>query len=207
MSHPFIPVPGVVKCEFVYQQDSQIIENVLHFKYTGGDIGIAELIDITDGMLAFWTAVLKPIQVETVSLLRIKATDLTSQDGETYECVDTLPLPGNGLGGALPLNVTVVAKVGTVKRGRSYRGRIYHVGLQQTQVSGNHITAGTQTLLQTGYGALIGNTYHGVEWGWVVVSYYTNGAWRTTGHAEPVAYVTVDTTLDSQRRRLPGRGR
>jgi len=50
------------------------------------------------------------------------------------------------------------------------------------------------------------NAYN-ATWQLVVVSYYNSGAWRTTAVATPIInFGFADLAIDSQRRRLVGRG-
>jgi hypothetical protein len=50
-------------------------------------------------------------------------------------------------------------------------------------------------------------TAYNATWKMVVVSYYNNGAWRLTATITPIiSFAFADLAIDSQRRRLPGRG-
>ena len=86
------------------------------------------------------------------------------------------------------------------------RGRNYIVGLAEDVVSGNSVTPGFAAAVTAAYTALITATGAG-PWLWVVVSRYSNGAPRSQGLAQAVnAALLTDTNIDSQRRRLSGRG-
>lgn len=202
---PFVPFNNVCQVELFYRQDSQTLENVLHF--------IAPLTPDTDSLeqlgldtIAWWNTVIKPICTSNVSLVGVKATSLNSDTAPSVEVVTGLPLAGTAAATSLPNNVTIVVKLLTANRGRSYRGRVYHVGLIQSQVSGNEVTNTFRTALTTAYGTLLLATgFHDHEL--CVASRVEDGVPRTLGVATVVTGVQVNQTLDSQRRRLPERGR
>lgn len=201
---PFVPFENVAMVELFYRQDGQNLENVLHFS-TPTTPDITLLTDLADDVINWWDTVMQPLIASTVTLNAVKATSLESDSAPSVESVTGLPLTGSVSGGSPPNNVTVVAKLLTANRGRSYRGRIYHVGLALSQVSGNVISSAPRTALLAAYRALL------VPAGFggcvlVVASRVEDGAPRTFGLATEVTGVTINATLDSQRRRLPERG-
>ena len=201
---PFVPFENVAQVELFYRQDGQNLENVLNFS-TPTTPDVTLLTDLADDVINWWDTVMQPLVASTVQLIAVKATSLESDTAPAVESVTGLPLTGSVSGGSPPNNVTVVAKLLTNNRGRSYRGRIYHVGLALSQISGNLISSTPRTALLAAYGALL------VPAGFggcvlVVASRVSEGEPRTFGVATEVSGITINATLDSQRRRLPERG-
>lgn len=201
---PFVPFTAVAKCELIFRQDNQIIENVLHYKALN-TFGIEAMELLADSLKTQWNTSLKQLTFSNVSLVAIRITDLTSDISPVVEYVTGLPISGTLTGTALPNNVTVVTKLITLLRGRSYRGRVYQVGLSSTAINGNVLTTTYRTSLQAAWSLML--SMGGEEdWRLVVASRQNNGVIRGEGVATLVESVSVNPTLDSQRRRLPERG-
>lgn len=106
----------------------------------------------------------------------------------------------------MPNVITVAVKWVTALRGRSYRGRTYHIGLLETHILDNMITTAAQTLLQTYYVNLWGSVAI-LTAEMVVASRIQGGVEREVGLMTPIIGFQIDRVVDTQRRRLPGRGR
>lgn len=200
----FIPIPNAASLEFIYQWDGQICENVLTYKI-GIAVDATNLQILTSAAIAWWNSNLKPLVNNNVALIAVKATDLTSSSGPVIEDTTGLAVLGTGTGTAVPNNVTVAIKLITANRGRSYRGRIYHVGLGTGVVSNNTVALATRNALKAAWlGALTLGT--APVWTMAVGSRYADNAPRVTGLATTVTDISVNQIVDSQRRRLPERG-
>ena len=202
----FIPVPNIMKAELVFSCNGQTVENVMNFNadeaYNFGTMSG----QLALALKTWWDTNLKAGCPSAVSLLKIKVTDLTTQTGSTLEYATGLPIAGTSAQVLAPNNVTIAVKLGTALRGRSYRGRIFHVGLNNTQISGSQITTSAATTLAAAYanlGTLVSTNHFHIG----VVSRQHDKVVRTEGVFTPVTGVSIDLNLDSQRRRLPGRGR
>jgi len=201
---PFVPIPNAAQLEFIYSWDGQIVENVLTYKI-GIAVDATNLQVLTTAAIAWWGANLKPLQSSSVALLTVKATDLSSQIGPVIEDTTGLPIVGTGASSAVPNNVTVAVKLITANRGRSYRGRIFHIGLVNSTVVNNTVASATRTSLRNAW--LAAQTLGTAPiWTLAVGSRYSGGAARTTGLATTVTDISINSIVDSQRRRLPERG-
>lgn len=203
----FIPCPNIAEFRLQYLWDLQQCENVFHvFKSAGWT---ADDLNTVGGTFAnWWTSELSDEVSNTVTLQRIITRDLTVENGIGTEVLLGLPANGARTSAALPNNVSLAVKWGTGLAGRSYRGRTFHVGLCDDQVTGNTVLAATQTSLKTKYDFIriaLDNALLGVEFG--VLSRFNNGAPRAAGILTPITGVGIDPVTDSQRRRSPGRGR
>lgn len=202
----FIPVANTAQCELIYNYQGQICQNVLHFEYVS-TVGGTELVNLANDLISWYTASIAVRVNDQVELTGVVAIDMTAQNAEAVEVgASVTGSRGTPTVNPLPNNVTVAVKKVTGLRGRSYRGRLYHVGLDDAQVSGNVLDSTTASGFASGYNALVVYPWTDTGWTYVVVSKYSGNAPRTAGVTTPVLSHTVDLTIDSQRRRLPGRG-
>lgn len=191
-----------------FTYDGQECANVLHYRDTDG-VTAPNLPQIGAGVKQLWDTWIKPLCANTLALRSVVCTDLSASGPPVLEYATGLPLAGTGASPQLPNNCTVAISLKTGLRGRSYRGRLYHLGLMESQVTANAVIAGTVTSLLSSYVrfALIDQVapLHDFELG--VLSYYTNGALRANPVFTAVTDLSCEGIMDSQRRRLPGRGR
>lgn len=201
----FIRVPNVVQVEMVYLWDGQFVENVFHAQHAPGydESDIANLLDVFNG---WHDANLDLVQSSAVSLINLIGTDLDSQTGPRVEDSAGLPRAGTAASPSMPNNVSLVVKWTTGNRGKSFRGRTYHIGLREDVVTANRVDAGHIASLVTHYGPIL-TLLTAAGWTMVVASRYTNNAPRATGIATPITGFSIEPVVDSQRRRLPNRGR
>jgi hypothetical protein len=207
MAHrPFVPIADTVKFELLYSLGGQKLENVINIKLAGTPL-IADAVNVAAYIVGWWNTNIAPLTSAAVNLTGIRATNIDSADGFQFEYTTGLPLSGGAVAGQImPGNVTVAVRLTTDKRGRNYTGRLYHVGLMSGQVAGDLLTGGAVTAIKGAYEALQTGLAT-VSGQWVVASYWLNKTLRTIGIATPIEGISVDQALDSQRRRLIGRGR
>lgn len=202
--HPFIPVSNTAEVRMVFATPGGQAQNVFHIEKTS-DWLAEDLDDLAQGFESSWGANLSPFVGSDITLVEVIATDMSSANGPSVASAANITGTNSQL--SLPSNATAVVSFRTGLRGRSYRGRLYHVGLRRDMVSGDTIVpvqvTGLRTQYQEFFGdvlTLIPNTTH------VVVSRCEDGVWRTNGVTTPVLDYLVENTVDSQRRRLKGRG-
>lgn len=202
---PFIPVPNVLGVEMRYLLDNQQAENTLYFQYPAAPT-ITDAEDLADYLFTWWDTDMKPLQTSLASFKEVYITDLTDISSFSHTRVTSPVVPGTRGGNAMPNNVALCISFRTAKRGRAHRGRNYVFAMAEDDVSNNNFTttylSGVQAAyisMNSGLGAL------GTDW--VVVSRFFAGSPRPAGAATPVTSVGFfDGVVDSQRRRLPGRG-
>lgn len=202
---PFVPVPNTVQVEVIYEWNGQVVENTFYIESTAAWAanGISDLLELIRGIIA---TDLMPTLSSAIQLVRLVGTLLDAVDAVSVVLNVSPPISGSVAAESLPNNVTYTITFLTNQRGRSFRGRNYVPGLTIDSVSSNTIAAGVRTALLDFYttlrAAILESNYT-----MVVVSRFSNGAARTTGVTTPITgFTTYDATLDSQRRRLPGRG-
>lgn len=203
----FIPVPDTAMFELVFDQSGEFAENVYHVKHPGGWTE-ASLLETCGSFFDWWMTNTKIMTGIQVQLIKILGTDMSDQFGPRVEYVTDLPQVGGlGSGDSVPNHVAVAIKWLTAKRGRSYRGRTYHCGLRSIHFTNNTLNGTYITSLRTAYTALITAVEGAGADRLVVASRYANKMARDPGVATDIIACTVDPIIDSQRRRLPGRGR
>lgn len=210
---PFVPVPNTALIEVVYEWDDQIVENTLYYKNTSTP-GLTELAALTDAIRAYIVDQLLPALTSAIQLVRVVGTLLDVVDGLQVFSTTDLPIAGAG-GSGVPNNVALCVSFKTANRGRSARGRNFIPGLPVAGVTNNTVGSTLRTAFETAYTGLIGI---GGDDGWsmVVVSRFSgftivDGKKVPTPRTEGITYditntTIIDPTVDSQRRRLPGRG-
>lgn len=200
----FIPVPNTVMVEIRGVLFGQQVENTLYFLNNIGDPDLTAMEDLANDLFA-WVATPFSDNLSTEYGFReIYVTNLTSSTSPTF----ALPIAGTGsvTGASLPSSSCICMSFRTAERGRSGRGRNYVSGLAEDEVTGNTLALSRADALRDAYAAIPTALVSG-DWTWVIVSRYSNGAPRATGLVIPVTTVTyADRFLDSQRRRLTGRG-
>lgn len=201
----FQPCPKTVSCELVFWNGQSYSENVLHFEKTTAWTQ-QDMTDLASDMRSWWSASIKGYCPPTIFLSKIIVKSLEAQDAPGIEYTAGMPLPGSSTGEAAPMSVTVAVKWLTGLRGRSYRGRSYHVGLQKSDLQGDKISAEMGSTLAQKYAELLEENRFSVGCWLVVVSRWTMKALRGEAVPTKVTSVFVDQTLDNQRRRLLTRG-
>lgn len=199
---PFIPVADAIKATITFEnaQGNQA-QNVLFFQDEAAGAPATRLAllqaEIIDWLTASWDTVANADWSAVALDLRYM------NDEDDFYLSDALDIPGLLTGDSLPSEVTIAISLRTGRTGRSYRGRLYHVGLGEDNVVGDLISDGYRTNLIAAYASLIADPQvHDFYWG--VASFYTNGAARPSGVLTPYTQVTiVDRIVDSQRKRKP----
>jgi hypothetical protein len=205
MPHPFVPLPNTMEANLRFLLGGQKIENVFHFSYDGASFGVAASEVSAMIQNEFWHLLRNHLS-GSVAFKEIYLVDMNSADGGTYTAPIIIDPLGAGGDTVLPNNVAFCVSLRTEKRGRSFAGRSYVSGLTPTQVDGNYLHASTANAIIAAYENLRAVAATSTL-PLVVASRKHAGVYRTLGVVTPVsAVVYKDLVLDSQRRRLPGRG-
>jgi len=201
----FIPVPGVIQAELIYNWNSQVVETVLHFRPS--DPPTPTLMEeLGTEIVTWWSGGIKGFMSNMITLTQVKLTDLTTNTAPVINWTTLLPQTATNTSPSMPNSVTVAITKRTILRGRSYRGRIFHPGLCEAQVLNNTIDPPTLVNLIAEYSEMISFVTPGASWAMVVISRQENNVPRVTGTDQGVISLSSDGVVDSQRRRLPGRG-
>lgn len=204
---PFIPALNTLQVRMQFLQDFQQVENVFHV-VKGSAWSFSDIDAIATVFASWWQAHRKSSCAANASLQQVVATDLTTATGLQSTFTGGLPASGTSPGVPYPNNCSVAIKLVTGTRGRSFRGRTYLIGLTEQEVLQNELKsvaisallAMYRTMLTEIPGAVAGSSL-------AIASFHHLGAPRPAAVVTPVIDVAIDPIVDSQRRRLPGRGR
>lgn len=203
----FVPVPNTLMAELRFLYGTVKAENTLYFTGSAG-VTPALASSLAAQLAAWWNTNFKTPSPTIMNLSEVYITDLTTQTSFTVSYTTGLPSAGLSAVDPLPFNCAHCVSFRTAQRGRSGRGRNYVMGLTDSEANASVIQTTRLNLDVAAYQALIGAGTFVAGLQFCVVSRYTNGAPRTVGLAIPITSVlSVDTIIDSQRRRLPGRGK
>lgn len=203
---PFVPFSNVAQFNVRASFQNNQIENVLHFANDVDTIDPSILVAGATLLLNSWGDNIIPVVSSTYLLREVFAVDLTTETSETATASFTTPLPGAQGGQAAPASAALVLTHRTTKRGRSFRGRTYISGLTGASVTGNVVDGTTAGDILAGFQQVIADMQE-AGWTFVIASRISGGVSRVTGVATVVATTLVrDFDIDSQRRRLNGRG-
>jgi hypothetical protein len=201
----FVDVPNTAQIEMRGTLHGERVENTLYFNRDTGTIDQTILDALTAFMAAEYDLAWEDVLPSAYVHSEVYGTDLTSATSFASTNTDQAGNPGALSGASLPGGTTFAISFRTANRGRSGRGRNYWPGLMEADVTGNLLSAGAADSFLAVYQRLIDSPPTG--WTWGVVSRYHNGAPRSTGIFQPITNVIyTDLAVDSQRRRLAGRG-
>lgn len=209
---PFIPVMNVGEFRMQFTYFGQLCENVYHV-FTPGGWDVSEMTEMAAKFRDWWIERLKPNVSGSLTLRQVEFRDLTTASGIGGVLTTGLPQSGENDSPGMPGNVTVSVKWITGFVGRSFRGRTYHLGLCESQCVGNNLLDTYVVDLQGYYNFLIPviqSTFEDAEL--VVVSRFSGvdadgkPIPRATGIHTVITSAALNPDLDSQRRRLNGRG-
>lgn len=201
----YVPVPNTLQCELRFVWAGQEVETGMYFLKAGG-WDVADMPAVGDILKGAWDNHCRPVTATTCALTEIYMTNLESEFAFTYSYTTGLPLAGTTGTESLPNNCTLAFSFGTAGRGRSFRGRMYPPGIAEGYVSGNTVSS-LWTDAWRDFHDIVTSSMLVLGGVHSVVSRISNGAPRIVGLSTPVLSATFkDTVIDSQRRRLPGRG-
>lgn len=204
---PFVPVPETVKVEMRYNYVSQQVENQLFFKCNSG-IDTSKMQDLGEYLITNWATNVQAGSPDSLRLREVYITDLTTDSSPAVTVTTGLPLDGATGIQSSPNNVSLTCSFRTFGRGRSARGRNYLLGVREDEVANNTVDTSFKNRWTLFFNAITDPFPLSDDWTWSVVSLIEDGAPRVEGLVQQIlSHVYVDSTVDSQRRRLPGRGR
>jgi len=201
----FQPVPNTVQCDAIFMLFGQIIENVYHVFVPDG-VDAPTIQDCAD-VIGHWV---EDTYLDNLSsnltFLRVEAKNLSIADGGEAVYLAAPGTVGGSADASEPGNVAFCVSLKTAESGRSHRGRKYISGLAVSQRVGNAVLPAYGAALADSLNTLL-TVLEGVAKALVIVSRIQDGITLVTAAVTPVtSAVAVDFNIDSQRRRLNGRG-
>jgi len=203
---PFVPVVGVALAEIRLLLFGQRIELTQYYNFD--DPPPTSAMDTLAASLITWfdTELSTPLS-SNLSLREVAVTDLSTATSPQVTAVPVTSVAGKDDSPSTPGNVALCVSFRTIFRGRSFRGRNFVPGIPADQIVGNTINDPVAGAIQDAYFQLLSDHSSSLDGQWGVVSRFTGGAPRAAGVFTPITTVVlVDRNVDSQRRRLTGRG-
>ena len=187
------------------KENIEDVVNTLWFKSLGGNLDEAYLLSLNIELITWWGGSIAPQLSPDIQLVEVTSTDQTAITGSSVS--STAALAGTSTGASMPGSVCLTITFKTPFRGRSGRGRNYISGLREVDCGGNACDPDVASDLAQGYDELRTSPLLTGDAVWGVVSHYSNGSPRASGlFQEITSTIVTDIFLDSQRRRLAGRG-
>jgi hypothetical protein len=200
------PVSDVTRVVYNFLWNGERCANVVHYKNIDG-AGAPDADRLGAAIRSSYDVFGDPYAANTCSLTSLTITPLDELGGLSREYTTSMPIVGTNVGPSLPNNVSVVTTFNTGIRGRSYRGRAYWNGLTESMVVANTLDSSPLAGINAFWeNVRIEEPSTGEPiYQMCVVSYVSGGVLRAVPLATPITSVNTNATLDSQRRRLPGR--
>jgi len=208
----FVPVNNTVEVVIKHLQADEEAVNTVYFK-RAAEWSAATLQGLADAIQSWHNTSVRPLQGFDTTLQTLHLRDLTTENGIVHDETPGIIVPGGVQEDSAANNVTMAVSFRTGLAGRSFRGRNFIVGLPKSHVVDNRVSAGNRGAWLVAYAELLtlGGAFGA---NWVVVSRYSGKDSqgkplpRAAGIATTITSVIfVDDVVDSQRRRLPKRGR
>lgn len=202
----FIPAPNIVRVELRATKEGQFVENRFHVNcfHTPTTTDLANIGSVvTTIALGDWL----PLLPSNLALREIVLTSLQTENDIQLIGPFEAGTVGTASGDPLPNNNSLCISLRSGFTGRSARGRLYWMGLTESQVTQSSVNSTPAEDIRAAVDS-IRTTLDTNSYALTIVSYFTNGDPRVGGpvYFEVNACTLVDTVIDSQRRRLPGRG-
>lgn len=198
----FIPAVNTVQAVISYLSEyGEDAKNVQHFSRSAGPITELQMDGLftvlTSWLTTYWAGVASDSWQTDLITLR----DMTVQDGPIKQYISLVN--GGNVSNDLPAQNTVAMSTRTGLAGPSRRGRMFHVGLRSAGVNGSTLLSSETTALSAAYNQLV-EELDGTGWTWVVASFRSNNAPRTTALLTPITNVIItDVIVDSMDSRKP----
>lgn len=203
----FFPIPNTVRIDIHYNQAGQNTENVLYVTNPDG-FGGSELDDLRNKFIDWIDATWTPVLPNTTSVTGFIMTDYTSDTGDVLVYTPVAPIAGDQNAG-LPNNVTLSVAKDIQQRFRGGHGRLYVPGIPGDKA--------TQTLVDSTFANLLRAALENLRtsiigipdtnWFLSLPRFTYVGGVPTAVEVFPIIqFKLVDYRIDSQRRRLAGRG-
>lgn len=207
---PLPPLTGAVKIVVKQTLQGVNVYNVLHaLAGISGGFSSADLSALATTFRAAWVTNVIPQQNSALTLTDVTVTDLSSTTG--LEASVTGSNTGSGAGGPLPASAAVCWSWKVAERYRGGHPRTYIGGIGTEQISNANTLLSTKVTAHAAAAAAIrtavnNQTVGPTTWRLGCISYYNAKALRPVPVFREFTSVSVDSRIDSQRRRL-GRDR
>lgn len=201
----FQQVPLTVQVTNRYLLFGQIVVNVYDV-YCPDGIDATVLADIRDTYIDWNQDEYMPLLSHDCFFTGLELHNLDIENGSILAYTRPTPLAGGANEASEPGNVSFCVSGRTAQSGRSHRGRKYVAGMPVGSRTGNQVAAAWAGDLITAFNTLL-TLLTAIDKVLVVVSRVADHLDRVVAVTTPITGFTYkDLDIDSQRRRLTGRG-
>lgn len=201
----FQAVLETAQIDHIFTLNDVTVQNTYHAKLPGGYV-LTDLQDLADRIDGVFDIGMLSDMPEDVIYVRTEVRGLELENDQIAE-QDAGSGPGTHAGQVLPNNVTFAIKKASGRTGRSARGRIFWIGIPETELN----SANENNIKQTYATSIVADiefirTSIAAEGLWepVIVSRWSDGVKRSPGTTFPwVSTSNVDLRVDTHRGRLP----
>jgi hypothetical protein len=193
--------PNVIRCAFKFRQGTDERVMVTHWQDQNPPVTSQDLIDLGAQMEEWWDNVGKQCSHVSLCLTDITLTDLTTETGAVHTHLVSPQICGAyGGGSAASGHTTSTVSWRTAARGPQGRGRNYWPGLSDDATNDDSTITSTMVLRLAVAAA-------NLVFGYNPPSIFIGVLSRVHSIFRLANDIVIENVIDSQRRRLPKRGR
>lgn len=198
----FIPVGDTWRVKIHYRDNAgNDALNVIYVRDDLADFSLGRAAVLAAELVDWLTVEWAPAASTAWGARRLEIQDMNTEFGVYLD--QAITVSGTNIDPPAPSETTVAISLRTGRAGRSYRGRLYHVGLGDGAYIGDYMSPVSITSLIGVYEALI-PILVAQDFTWCVCSFVENGAPRAAGFITPITTITItDNIVDSMRSRKP----
>lgn len=214
----FIPAANTAQVRILQELHGEKLTNTFYVR-ANAPWGSDDLISLGNTVMDWWASDLADGLSNQISLAGVQVRSMQEEEAPGVELAAVANTVGGLVEASLPGNAALVVKFLTGLTGRNRRGRVFMAGLGEASVTGNQISQAVRDTIVAAWGTLR-DTLNGLGYAHVVASFYNgtelveqpNGETvyrpiaRSTALLTEVLSYRADLYIDSQRRRLAGRG-
>jgi len=197
-------VTDTIQVDLRFEMGNNNAANVLHVGYTG-EIGIPDLDNLNEEFQTWLETSWKPIASELWNATLVTLTDINSLDGPRKAYPVDPVLTGDVTGGAPPASVTIAVKADIGRRGRGTAGRVFWIGLAESQLTENSLDVAVGSLILVALTTLNDAIALIPPFSGLVIPHrQVAGSFPNPATSSPVVgFLLTDYSIDVQKDRLP----
>lgn len=205
MPNPPPDNPDVCKVALVFKRDTRNFINTFHVSKVT-EWTLPEMMTLAADFIDWWNTSYKLAMPNAIALIQVQVRKYDPAVPLGFDSNVSPPIPGSQAGAMLPGNVSSTISWRTGLAGRRFRGRVYVPGIRESDVDDsdlissalvNLIASASASLLTSALTNGVLGVFHAPK---TVPSVFDNTI-------TDVLTSVIENIVDSQRRRLPGRGR
>lgn len=197
----FVPVPNTMKCTLVWDLNGVNCINVWYVKKNSGRPDTDDIQEVAQLIMDWWDNIRANVSNQ-IRLAEIQIRGMSVE--EDYQQNFNVNVTGqvSTANQPAPNNVAIVASLSGYLTGRSTRGRSYLPFVFENVMNQNFITVLFRDQILGSFADFMADLVM-AGFSWVVASFWGGGIKRAVAKVTDILSVTMNTRVDSQRRRLP----